>query len=114
MQAHGIKHVLNPNAYRGAFGNDGLAYARDVQDVIETTTSGRVAGFISESIQGVGGTTPLADGYLPAVYDVRSLQTWALVCHWSSSEELAQGPGVRDCHAQLMRLVAEQRIAGRS
>ena len=69
-QAFGIKHVLNPNAYRGAFGNDGQAYARDVQDMIETATSGRVAGYISESIQGVGGCTPLADGYLPAVYDV--------------------------------------------
>ena len=71
-QAFGIKHVLNPNAYRGAFGNDGQAYARDVQDMIETATSGRVAGYISESIQGVGGCTPLADGYLPAVYEVRS------------------------------------------
>ena len=70
-QAFGIKHVLNPNAYRGAFGNDGKAYARDVQDMIETATSGRIAGYISESIQGVGGCTPLADGYLPAVYEVR-------------------------------------------
>lgn len=34
--------------------------------------TGGVAGFISESIQGVGGSVPLADGYLPAVYDVRS------------------------------------------
>ena len=76
-QAFGIKHVLNPNAYRGAFGNDGQAYARDVQDMIETATSGRVAGYISESIQGVGGCTPLADGYLPAVYEVRSeLNSW--------------------------------------
>ena len=33
--------------------------------------TGGVAGFISESIQGVGGSVPLADGYLPAVYDVR-------------------------------------------
>ena len=32
---------------------------------------GGVAGFISETIQGVGGSVPLADGYLPAVYDVR-------------------------------------------
>ena len=72
MQNFGIKHVLNPNAYRGAFGNDGLRYADDVRDTIETATSGRVAGWISESIQGVGGSTPLADGYLPKVYEVCS------------------------------------------
>ena len=62
--------MLNPNAYRGAFGNDGLRYADDVRDTIETATSGRVAGWMSESIQGVGGSTPLADGYLPKVYEV--------------------------------------------
>jgi len=29
-----------------------------------------VAGFIAETIQGVGGAVPLLDGYLPKVYDV--------------------------------------------
>ena len=62
--------MLNPNSYRGAFGNDGLAYADDVRDVIETATSGRIAGWISESVQGVGGSVPLAEGYLPKVYEV--------------------------------------------
>lgn len=28
----------------------------------------QIAGFMSETIQGVGGAVPLADGYLPAVY----------------------------------------------
>ena len=32
------------------------------------TAAGKVAGFIHESIQGVGGAVPLADGYLPEVY----------------------------------------------
>jgi alanine-glyoxylate transaminase/(R)-3-amino-2-methylpropionate-pyruvate transaminase len=42
---------------------------------------GGVAGFISESIQGVGGSVPLADGYLPAVYDVRPpVHTSPLLC----------------------------------
>ena len=62
--------MLNPDPYRGRFGNDGAAYAEDVDDVIRHATSGRVAGFISESVQGVGGTIPLADGYLPKVYEV--------------------------------------------
>ena len=65
-----MRHVLNPDAYRGRFGNDGAAYAEDVDDVIRHATSGRVAAFISESVQGVGGTIPLADGYLPKVYEV--------------------------------------------
>lgn len=64
--------MLNPNPYTGAFGNDGAKYAEDVADVIRTCTPGGVAGFIAETIQGVGGTVPLADGYLPAVYEVRS------------------------------------------
>ena len=72
MQGFGIRHTLNPNPYTGAFGNDGARYAEDVRDVIATCTPGGVAGFIAETIQGVGGSVPLADGYLPAVYDVRS------------------------------------------
>lgn len=47
-------------------------YAADVLDLIQGATSGQVAGFISETIQGVGGTVPLADGYLPEVYKVRT------------------------------------------
>lgn len=67
-QGAGVHHALNPNPYRGAFGNDGPAYARDVADLISAATPGRVAGFIHETVQGVGGAVPLADGYLPAVY----------------------------------------------
>ena len=70
LQGFGIRHTLNPNPYTGAFGNDGKRYAEDVKDVISTSTPGGVAGFIAETIQGVGGSVPLADGYLPAVYDV--------------------------------------------
>lgn len=69
MQGFGIRHTLNPNPYTGAFGNDGRKYAEDVKDVISTCTPGGVAGFIAETIQGVGGSVPLADGYLPAAYE---------------------------------------------
>ena len=63
-----MRHSINPNPYTGVFGNDGARYAEDVAEVIRTCTPGRVAGFIAETIQGVGGTVPLANGYLPAVY----------------------------------------------
>ncbi|KAJ6407681.1 hypothetical protein OIU84_011051 [Salix udensis] len=64
----GVHHALNPDPYRGVFGSDGEKYAKDVQDVIDFGTTGHVAGFISESIQGVGGIIELAPGYLPAAY----------------------------------------------
>ncbi|KAK4411626.1 Alanine--glyoxylate aminotransferase 21, mitochondrial [Sesamum angolense] len=65
-----IHHVLNPNPYRGVFGSDANRYAQDVQDHIDHGTSGKVAGFIAETIQGVGGAVELAPGYLKLVYDI--------------------------------------------
>jgi alanine-glyoxylate transaminase/(R)-3-amino-2-methylpropionate-pyruvate transaminase len=40
-----------------------------VQDLIRTATSGGVAAFIAEPIQGVGGTVELPPGYLKHVYE---------------------------------------------
>ena len=64
----GIRHTMNPNPYRGVFGNDGAKCAAELEDVIAYSTSGRVAAFFAESMQGVGGAVPLADGFLPAAY----------------------------------------------
>ncbi|KAM0953771.1 putative alanine--glyoxylate transaminase [Dioscorea sansibarensis] len=66
----GVHHAINPDQYRGIFGSEGPKYARDVQEIIDFGTSGQVAGFISEAIQGVGGIMELAPGYLPAVYEI--------------------------------------------
>ncbi|KAK6943241.1 Aminotransferase class-III [Dillenia turbinata] len=74
----GVHHALNPDPYRGPFGSDGEKYAKDVQDIIDFGTSGHVAGFISEAIQGVGGIVELAPGYLPAVY--RAIRKAGGVC----------------------------------
>ncbi|KAL1563184.1 glycine transaminase [Salvia divinorum] len=65
----GVHHALNPDPYRGVFGSDGEKYAKDVEDLIKFGTSGHVAGFMSEAIQGVGGIVELAPNYLPSVYD---------------------------------------------
>ncbi|MBI4876346.1 MAG: aspartate aminotransferase family protein [Acidobacteria bacterium] len=55
----GIVHAHNAYCYRCPFGaaypGCELRCARDVEEVIRTTTSGRIAGFIGEPIQGVGG-----------------------------------------------------------
>ncbi|CAA0820624.1 Alanine--glyoxylate aminotransferase 2 homolog 3-mitochondrial [Striga hermonthica] len=64
----GVHHALNPDQYRGVFGSDGQKYAKDVEEIITYGTTGRVAAFIAEPIQGVGGIMELAPGYLPAVY----------------------------------------------
>ena len=48
-----INHVMNPDPYRGTFGPDASQYAKEVQEHIDYGTSGRVAGFIAETIQGV-------------------------------------------------------------
>jgi len=45
---------MNPDPYRGVFGADADSYAKDVQDHIDYGTSGKVAGFIAETIQVCG------------------------------------------------------------
>ena len=47
--------------------------------------AGRVAGFIHETIQGVGGAMALADGYLPAAYKVSGLAGGSTSCCGSST-----------------------------
>lgn len=46
-----MHHAINPDPYRGLFGSDGEKYAKDVEDLIQFGTSGRVAAFMSEAIQ---------------------------------------------------------------
>jgi alanine-glyoxylate transaminase/(R)-3-amino-2-methylpropionate-pyruvate transaminase len=69
----GVHHTLAPYPYRGPFGyNDpaaGRKYADDVKDLIDYATPGKVAGFIAESIQGVGGFVEFPEGYLKNVYE---------------------------------------------
>lgn len=43
LQGMGVRHALNPDPYRGAFGNDGPRYAEDVQDLIQSATCGQVS-----------------------------------------------------------------------
>jgi len=71
--APGVQHALCPDRLRGPFGyNDpdaGTKYANDVKDLIRFGTSGRVAAFIAESIQGVGGAMVYPDEYLKHAYE---------------------------------------------
>ncbi len=54
-----IRHTHNAYCYRCPFGQTpdrcGLECARDMDEMIRTTTSGHIAAFMAEPIQGVGG-----------------------------------------------------------
>jgi alanine-glyoxylate transaminase / (R)-3-amino-2-methylpropionate-pyruvate transaminase len=69
----GVQHAITPDPYRGPWGrNDpeaGRKYAADVKQLIDFGTSGQVAAFIAESIQGVGGVVVFPDGYLKHTYE---------------------------------------------
>ncbi len=71
-QGFGVQFAMAPDPYRGLWGNDdpeaGKKYAADLKQLIEYGTSGRVAGFFAESIQGVGGVVVYPDGYLKEAY----------------------------------------------
>ena len=70
--SQGVQFAMTPDPYRGPWGHDdpeaGKKYAADVETLIKFATPGKVAGFIAESIQGVGGTVIFPDGYLAEVY----------------------------------------------
>ncbi len=69
----GVHHAIAPYPYRGPYGYDdpdaGRRYADDVKNLIDYATPGKIAAFIAESIQGVGGFVVFPDGYLKHVYE---------------------------------------------
>jgi 4-aminobutyrate aminotransferase len=106
----GLKHVANAYCYRCPFGltypSCDLRCARDVEDVIQTTTSGRVAALIAEPIQGVGGFITPPSEYFSIVTDIvrrygglficdevqsgfgRTGEHWCGIEHWGVEPEI--------------------------
>ncbi|MEX0878102.1 MAG: aspartate aminotransferase family protein [Thermoanaerobaculia bacterium] len=75
-QVPGVKHAVSPYCYRCplklTYPSCGVACAKDIEELIRTTTTGRVAGFLAETIQGVGGfITPPPEYFEIAVGIVR-------------------------------------------
>ena len=71
----GVKHAMTPYPYRCPFKQPcdescGEAFARDLEDVICTTTNGRPAAFIAESILGVGGYIVPPPGYFARAAEI--------------------------------------------
>jgi 4-aminobutyrate aminotransferase-like enzyme len=58
-QIAAVKHAVSPYCYRCPFQlkypSCDIACARDLEELIQTTTTGKIAGFLAEPIQGVGG-----------------------------------------------------------
>lgn len=69
-----IRHAHNPYCYRCAFGLTypacDLRCARDVEELILTTTNGEIAAFMAEPIQGVGGFIVPPKEYFQVVLDI--------------------------------------------
>lgn len=66
----GVHHAVAPDLYRGRWTSpdSGPLYAEEIAQIIQYATPGRVAAFIAESIQGVGGAVVFPDGYLKEAY----------------------------------------------
>lgn len=70
----GIVHAINPYCYRCPLGmtypDCGVACAQDVESVIQTTTTGHIAAFLAEPIQGVGGFITPPPEYFKIVFNI--------------------------------------------
>jgi 4-aminobutyrate aminotransferase-like enzyme len=73
-QVAGMVHAHAPYCYRCPFNatpdNCGLACANDVEELIQTTTTGEIAAFMSETILGVGGFIVPPKDYFKRVHEI--------------------------------------------
>lgn len=73
-QVAGIVHAVAPYCYRCPFKLEypscGVACADDVEELIKTTTTGKIAGMIAETILGVGGFIVPPKEYFPRVAEI--------------------------------------------
>jgi 4-aminobutyrate aminotransferase len=71
---NGIVHAMNPYCYRCPMGKTypscEVACAKDVEAVIQTTTSGQIAAILAEPIQGVGGFITPPPEYFKIVFKI--------------------------------------------
>lgn len=69
-----VHHAMNPDPYRSPFAGTpeeiASMSAADIRDLIRYSTPGRIAAFLAEPIQGVGGVTYGAPNYLKEAYAI--------------------------------------------
>jgi 4-aminobutyrate aminotransferase-like enzyme len=105
-----IKHAHNAYCYRCSFGLSypgcDLRCAKDVEELIQTTTNGEVAAFMAEPIQGVGGFVTPPKEYFQEVLRIvrkygglficdevqtgcgRTGKTWCGIEHWGVQPDI--------------------------
>lgn len=70
----GIVHAVNPYCYRCPFGlrypDCEVACAKDIESVIQTSTSGKIAGMLAEPIQGVAGFITPPKEYFKIAFNI--------------------------------------------
>lgn len=83
-QIAGVKHAHSPYCYRCPFNatpeHCGLKCAEDIEALIQTTTTGQIAGFLAEPIQGVGGFVVAPDGYFKVATDIVKKYGGLFIC----------------------------------
>jgi len=70
----GVKHAPAGYCYRCPYGltypSCNVTCARQVEEIIKYSTSGKIAAFIGEPIQGFGGVVDPPKEYFPIIYDI--------------------------------------------
>lgn len=83
-QIAAIKHAHSPYCYRCPFGLEhpscDVKCAQDIEELIQTTTTGSIAGFLAEPIQGVGGFIVAPDGYFKIAVDIVKKYGGLFIC----------------------------------
>ena len=73
-QVSAVKHALAPYCYRCplklTYPDCGIACAEDVEELIQTSTTGQIAGILVEPIQGVGGFITPPEEYFRIVAEI--------------------------------------------
>ena len=109
-QVAGITHAVAPYCYRcpfhATYPECGLACAEDIQEVIETTTTGEIAAFMAETVMGVGGFIVPPPGYFERAVEIarqrgglfisdevqtawgRTGGTWFGIEHWDVAPDI--------------------------
>ncbi|MFN8440934.1 MAG: aspartate aminotransferase family protein [Caldilineaceae bacterium] len=79
-----IKHAVNAYCFRCPlklkYPSCGVACAQDIEDVIRTTTTGKIAAFMAEPIQGVGGFITPPDEYFKIAVEIARHYGGVFIC----------------------------------
>lgn len=80
----GIKHAVSPYCYRCPFGLEypscELKCATDIEELILTTTTGEIAAFMAEPVQGVGGFITPPKEYFKTVLPIIKKYGGVFIC----------------------------------